>query len=87
MLTAITIFSGLFLLLAAALVFTWWRSRHSGALLLALTYLLAAGLALWTTAWWPLVLGFLSAWALRLMGFDPGNTPGSKSDPAGPSAP
>jgi hypothetical protein len=23
-------------------------------------------------AWWPLVIGFLSAWALRLMGLDPG---------------
>lgn len=87
MLTAINIFSGLFLLLAAALVFTWWRSRHTGALLLAVTYLLAAGLALWTAAWWPLLLGFLSAWALRLMGFEPGNKPGIKPGSAGPPAP
>lgn len=79
MLTAIYIFSGVFLLLAAALVFTWWRGRQTGALLLAVTYALAAGLALWIAAWWPLLLGFLSAWALRLMGHDPGAKPGPPS--------
>lgn len=73
----IYVFSAVFVLLAAALVFVWWRSRHLGALLLALTYLIAAGLAVMLMAWWPLVIGFLSAWALRLMGLDPGiNDPG-----------
>ena len=68
----IYIFSGLFLLLAAALVFTWWQGRHYGALLLAGTYAMAAALALMLHAWWPLVIGLLSAWSLRLMGLDPG---------------
>jgi len=68
----IYIFSVIFLLLSAALVFTWWRGRQMGAMLLALTYLFAALLALMLKAWWPLVIGFLSAWALRLMGLDPG---------------
>lgn len=66
------LFSAVFTLLAAALIFTWWRSRHPGALLLAMTYLLAAGLSVMLGEWWPLVIGFLSAWALRLMGLDPG---------------
>lgn len=82
MTVAIYVFAGLFLLLAAALVFTWWRGRHPGALLLAATYLIAAALALMMHAWWPLVIGFLSAWALRLMGMDPGPVkpkPGSDS--------
>jgi hypothetical protein len=79
MLTVIYIFSALFLLLAAALVFTWWRGRQLGALLLAMIYAMSAGLALWAGAWWPLVLGFLSAWALRLMGHDPGTKPGPPS--------
>lgn len=68
----IYIFSGLFLLLAAALVFTWWHGRHHGALLLAATYAMAAALSLLLHAWWPLVIGLLSAWSLRLMGLDPG---------------
>lgn len=77
----IYIFSGLFLLLAGALAFTWWRGRHSGALLLSGTYLFAAALALMLHEWWPLVIGFLSAWALRLMGMDPGAGAKSKSGP------
>lgn len=68
----IYLFSALFFLLAVALMFTWWQRRHSGALLLAMTYAMAAALALLFEAWWPLVIGFLSAWSLRLMGFDPG---------------
>jgi len=68
----IYLFSAVFFLLAAALVFTWWQSRHPGALLLAATYAMAAALALMLDTWWPLVIGFLSAWSLRLMGMDPG---------------
>ena len=71
----IYLFSAIFMLLAAALLFTWWRSRHPGALLLAATYLLAAALALLLHDRWPLVIGFLSAWALRLMRLDPGAHP------------
>jgi len=74
----IYLFSGLFLMLAAALLFTWWRGRHPGALLLAGTYAMAAVLALMLHEWWPLVIGFLSAWALRLMGVEPGTKPSSE---------
>ncbi len=42
----IYIVSAVFVLLAAALLFSWWRGRHAGALLLAATYLIAAALAL-----------------------------------------
>ena len=72
MIFVIYAFSAIFVLLALALLFTWWRMRHPGALLLAITYATAAALALMFEAWWPLVIGFLSAWALRLMGLDPG---------------
>lgn len=67
----IHVISAVFVLLAAALLFSWWRGRHAGALLLAATYLIAAALALLLHEWWPLVIGFLSAWALRLMGMEP----------------
>jgi hypothetical protein len=76
----IYVIAAAFALLAAALVFTWWRNRHSGALLLAMTYLVASGLAVMMNEWWPLVLGFLSAWALRLMGMDPGLMQGTRAD-------
>ena len=68
----IYVIAAVFVVLAAALVFTWWRERHIGALLLALTYLIAAGLAVFLDEWFPLAIGFLSAWSLRLMGLDPG---------------
>jgi hypothetical protein len=76
----IYVFAVVFALLAAALVFTWWHNRHPGALLLAMTYLVAAGLAVMMNEWWPLVLGFLSAWALRLMGMDPGFAQGARGN-------
>lgn len=79
----IYVIAAVFALLAAALVFTWWRNRHSGALLLAMTYLVAAGLAVLMNEWWPLVLGFLSAWALRLMGMDPGLAQGGGANAKG----
>ncbi len=68
----IYILSGLFILLALALLFTYYRSRHPGTLLMGATYGAAAALALMLMHWWPLVVGFVSAWALRLMGLDPG---------------
>lgn len=68
----IYVFSAVFVVLAAALVFTWWRERHIGALLLAMVYLMASGLSVFLHEWFPLAIGFLSAWSLRLMGLDPG---------------
>jgi len=75
----IYVIAAVFALLAAALVFTWWRNRHSGALLLAMTYLVAAGLAVMMNEWWPLVLGFLS-----VVGAAPDGD-GSGSDSRAPS--
>jgi hypothetical protein len=46
----------------------WWRRPA----LLAMTYLTAAGLSVLLGEWWPLAIGLLSAWSLRLMGLDPG---------------
>jgi hypothetical protein len=81
MTTVIYLFAAVFFLLAAALMFTWWRSRHYGALMLAVTYALAAVLALLLHTWWPLVIGLLSAWSLRLMGLDPGAAVAKKLNP------
>lgn len=68
----IYIFSGLFIVLALTMFYTYLRTRHPGMLLMGITYGGAAALALLLMHWWPLALGFASAWALRLMGLDPG---------------
>lgn len=78
----IYIVSGLFLLLAAAILFAWYRSRHGGLALLAATYGAAAGLALLYLHWWPLAAGFAMVWVLRLMGLDPvPRAPDDKREP------
>lgn len=77
MIIVIYIFSGLFILLAVALFFAWYRTRHPGLALMAGAYGCAAILSLLYMTWWPLLAGFLVAWMLRLMGLDPG--PGGRS--------
>lgn len=67
----IYVVSGLFLVLAAMIAFAWYRSRHGGLALMAMTYGAAAGLALLYMHWWPLAAGFVLVWLLRLMGLDP----------------
>lgn len=68
----IYVLSGIYILLALALALTFYRTRHPGTLLLGATYGVSAALALMLMHWWPLALGFVSAWALRLLGLDPG---------------
>jgi hypothetical protein len=64
-------FSAIFIFLAMVLLFTYHRTRHHGIFLLAVTYGLSAVLALVVMRAWPLLLGFIFAWVLRLMGMEP----------------
>lgn len=57
--------------LALGLCFAYYRERHSGLLVMALTYGIAAALALGHMHWWPLALGYALVWLLRFMGLDP----------------
>ena len=68
----IYVFSASFILMACALGFTWYRTRHVGMLIMAVTYGAAGALAIVITDWWPLVAGFGLVWAFKLMGLDPG---------------
>lgn len=77
---AVYIVSGLFILLTLALLFAYSRTRHSGLLLISITYGASAGLALVLVHWWPLAAGFVLAWALRLLGFDPDPNAESKQE-------
>lgn len=68
----IYILSGLFILLALALLFAYYRTRQPGLVLMGSTYGGAAVLALMLMHWWPLAAGFGLAWVLRVLGLDPG---------------
>lgn len=65
------IISASFVFLAAALLITYRRTRHSGAFLLGLTYAASAVLAVVLTHWWPLAAGFVLVWVLKFLGLDP----------------
>lgn len=65
------IFASLYIVLALGLVYTYYRERHAGSLLMAAAYGLSALLALGHMHWWPLVTGFVVVWMLRFMGLDP----------------
>jgi len=67
----IYLFSAIFVLISIGLFVNYYRARHIGMLLMGLVYGNAAGLALVLAHWWPLVVGFVLAWVLRLLGFDP----------------
>ena len=69
-------FAGLFLLLALGLIFTYYRTRHPGLVLMASCYGTASVLSVLMMQWWPLVAGLVLAWLMRAMGMDPG--PGQK---------
>lgn len=74
----IYIFSALFILMALAMLFAYYRSRHLGMVLMSITYGASAVLALMLMHWWPLAAGFALAWLLRLIGLDPGPNRESK---------
>ena len=67
------IVAALFILLATGLLFVYYRERDTRTLLMAIAYGAAAAAALAYMNWWPLVLGFLLVWLLKLLGFEPGS--------------
>jgi 4-hydroxybenzoate polyprenyltransferase len=64
-------FAASFLFMAAALMFTYKRTRHYGVFVLGITYGASAVLAIVLAHWWPLVAGFVLVWVLRFLGLDP----------------
>ena len=64
-------FAASFAFLAAALLFTYQRTRHYGVLVLATAYGASAILAIVLAHWWPLAAGFAMVWVLRFLGLDP----------------
>jgi len=71
MIYVINFVAALFVLIAAAMFFAFYRSRHVGLLIMAMTYAMSGLLAFALPHWWPLITGFVLVWLLRLLGLEP----------------
>ena len=71
MVYVIYFFAAGFVVLSAMMFFAYYRSRHFGLFIMALTYATSGLLAFVVAHWWPLVTGFVLAWLLRLIGLEP----------------
>lgn len=63
--------AALFIALALGLLFAYYRTRHPGTMLMGITYLASAGAAIGYKQWWPLVVGLVLTWVIRLTGLEP----------------
>ena len=71
MVYVIYFFAGVFILFSAGMFFAYYRSRHFGMFIMAMTYAASSLLAFGLPHWWPLVTGFVLAWMLRMLGLEP----------------
>lgn len=67
----IYIVSGLFIVLACAMFYVFYRSHHFGMFLMGVVYSASGVLAIALPHWWPLLAGFVLVWLLRFMGLEP----------------
>lgn len=84
MIYVVYVVAGLFIALSIAMSYVFYRSRHFGMLILAVTYGSSGLLALSVAHWWPLIAGIVLAWLLRFLGLEPGSGP---EDPGAPPKP
>ena len=86
MIYVIYLFGGLFIALACAMLYVFYRSRHFGMFLMGVTYASSGVLAIALPHWWPLAVGFVLAWLLRLLGLEPKveQPAGTEEAPDGP---
>jgi hypothetical protein len=71
MIYVIYFFAAGFIVLSAFMFFACYRHRHFGLFLMALSYFASGLLAMMQRHWWPLVIGFVLAWTLRMLGMEP----------------
>lgn len=67
----IYIVGGVFIALACAMFFVFYRSQHFGMFLMGVTYSASGVLAIALPHWWPLLAGFILVWLLRFLGLEP----------------
>ena len=75
MIYVIYAFAAVFLLLCVTMIYVYFRERHVGMFLMGVTYGTAGLLAITQSHWWPLVVGFVLAWLLRMLGLEPSVEP------------
>ena len=71
MIYVIYFLAGGFVLIAVAMFFAFYRTRHVGLLIMAMTYAASGLLAATLPHWWPLLTGFVLVWLLRMLGLEP----------------
>jgi hypothetical protein len=88
MIYAIYIFGGLFIALAGAMMYVFYRSQHFGMFLMGAIYATSGVLAIALPHWWPLVTGFVLVWLMRLLGLEPKIEPPAEAreEPAEPAS-
>lgn len=79
----IYIVGGVFIALACAMLYVFYRSHHFGMFLMGVTYSASGILAIALPHWWPLLAGFVMVWLLRFMGLEPDVAPGAEDNKAG----
>ncbi len=75
MVYVIYFFASLFIVLSAGMFFAYYRSRHFGLFIMAVTYAASGLLAFGLPHWWPIVTGFVLVWMLRMLGLEPDHAP------------
>jgi len=70
MIYVVSILGGFFVFLSLAMLYVFYREQHFGTFLMAITYGLSGLLAISLPHWWPLIVGFVMVWLLRLMGME-----------------
>ena len=66
------IINGIFVVMGLGALSSYAASKHIGLLLAGIVFLAAATASACLDSWWPLLIGFVVLWILRLVGFDPG---------------
>ncbi len=61
----------LFIAVGLALAWAYFRRKHPGLLIMGVTYVASAILAMWIREWWPLAGGYALVWGMRAMGLEP----------------
>jgi len=67
--------AGLFVALAFAMLYVFYRNSHFGMFVMWLTYGCSGLLAILLGHWWPLIAGFALVWLLKWLGLDAGEVP------------
>ena len=65
--------AGIFIALAFAMLYVYYRSSHLGMFIMGLTYGCSGLITILLGEWWPLVAGFVLVWVFKLLGLEPGH--------------